>query len=416
MRLRTSATVVAAAALLVAGPATGVASATPAEAGAGPLAVQSLPPGGGRLFDSVALDDHTLWAGGLRATPSADGRTADETPLLLSRDDRDGRGWQEVPLPPASGADNGQGDNEINSIAPVPGSRGHEAWVVGLADLSMGDGLPGHGAPGPILADHWNGSTWQSLPVPLPAGSEFGGLTTVSAVASDDVWAVGWAQILDSYTPNPDKPGGGWIEDHMEALAVHWDGHAWTRVTMPDERSFLPNTMTALGPDDVWVAGYDSQNDVPQIRHWDGRAWTAEALPATGLAGEVYQIGADASGALWAVGRTVLTDTDTGHALVLRRTGGRWQQVRMPDWAGQLNSFAVTPRGITAAGNDPRTGTGYAIRLDGAGRQRLPLPATDGPVLLGGVSYSARQGLVLVGDTEPAGDPGAPTPLVIAGP
>ncbi|WP_159011627.1 hypothetical protein [Streptomyces sp. NRRL F-5123] len=405
MRTSAAAAVVAAAALIATGSLTGTASA----AGGGvqaTLTPQSVPAGPGRLFTTTQIDAHVTWAGGLRSQMV--GKAQETTPLLLSRDDRNGSGWQEVPLPAYGG------DNEVNSIATVPGSGGRDTWVVGLADSSQGDGLPGRGNPGPILAMHWDGTSWQSLPAPLPADSEFGGFTQVGAVAADDVWAVGWAQVLDSATPNPDKPGGYIIEDHFEALAEHWDGHTWTRVAMPDADNFVPNRM-AVGPDgDLWAAGYDGQNDVPVVQHWNGQAWKAETLPATGLAGEIYAIGVDASGTPWAMGRTVLTETDTGHALVLRKTGGVWRKVQVPASAGQIQALAFTPQGVTVTGNQVGAPDAYAMAYDGKGWRKLALPKEDGTILLSGASYSPGQGLTLVGDVEPTADPLNPTLLVLS--
>lgn len=406
MRMRTTAVLAAAVALIATGQAYGVASAAVTGTDGGALTAQPLPPGTGRLFDTVQVDAHTTWAGGMWQT-SPDGKAARDTPLLLSRDDRDGRGWQQVPLPAAGGS------NEINAFAVVPGSGGRDAWAVGLADSSLGDGLPGHGAPGPILADHWDGTSWQALPVPLPEKSEFGGLTGISATAPDDVWAVGWAQILDSYTPNPNKPGGGYIEDHFETLVEHWDGQRWQRVAAPDPMSYLPDAVVAAGPDDVWTAGYDGLHDVPVVQHWDGSAWTTATLPRAGEAGEIYAMAVDASGGLWAVGRTVLGATDPGHALVLHQVAGHWTKVQVPPTAGQLNSLAITPGGITAAGDDPGGRGGYAMRFDGTGWQRLALPAADGVIALLGIAYGPEQGLVVVGDTEPAGGPLDAKPLVL---
>ncbi|MFI1091642.1 hypothetical protein [Streptomyces sp. NPDC020917] len=403
MRVRTSAAVAAAATLLAIGTAT-VAGAAPARAG-GSLTAQPVPPGAGRLFSSAQIDAHTTWAAGMWTRMN--GKAEVDTPMLLSRDDRDGTGWHEVRLPAYDG-----GSNEINSVAAVPG-RAHQAWAVGLADSSQGDGLPGRGTPGPMIADRWDGHAWQSFPVPLPDRSEFGGLTQVGAAAPDDVWAVGWAQILDSATPIPGKPGGYQVEDHFEALAEHWDGHAWTRIAMPDQQSFLPNRMAVGGPDDIWAAGYDGQNDVPEIQHWNGRAWTVETLPSTGLAGEFYAVGVDASGTPWAVGRTVLTETDTGHPLVLRKTGGQWRSVRVPGVKGQLGALAFTPDGVAVAGGQVDGPASFALRYDGVRWHELALPAGSGPLQLNGMSYGAAHGLTVVGDVaSPAGPAGA-VPLVL---
>lgn len=417
MRMRTSAAAVAAAATLVAlGAATGPASAAPysppspaALPVAGPLAVQPVPAGAGRLYDVERIDSHVTFAGG--RTQQSVGKGSSTAPLVLRKDDRDGKGWQAMALPALPDGDHG---NEVNDVAAVPGTAG-EAWAVGLESSPAGCAMPGADPCGPVLADHWDGTSWRSLPVPMPADAEFGGLSQVSAAGPGDVWAVGWAQILDSAAPTPGKPGGWTVEDHMEALVVHWDGRAWSRVDVPGAADFLPTSIAVRGPRDVWTAGWDSQ-DTPVVQHWNGRAWTTERLPATGLAGEVYGLGFDAAGTPWAVGRTVLTDEDAGHALVLRKVGGSWRKVPVPAGAGPLDGLASTPGGIAVEGNTQGARDGYAMRLDAAGWHQVALPAANGLVSLAGVTYGPGQGLTLVGDLEPDGDPfsDATTPLVVS--
>lgn len=405
MRSSASAAVVAAAALMAAGVLTGTASATPG----GPLTVQPVPAGAGRLYDVERIDAHTVFAGG-QTQHLVGGKALSTAPLLLRKDDRDGKGWQAMPLPPQP---DGAPANEVNDIAAVPGTAG-EAWAVGLQSSSGQCAMPGQAPCGPVLADHWDGTSWQAEPVPMPANSEFGGLSQAAASGPDDVWAVGWAQILDSATPNPAKPGGWIVEDHMEALLVHWDGHAWSRVAVPDQQAYLPTSVAVHGRD-VYTAGWGG-DDVPVVQHWNGRAWTAERLPATGLAGEIYGLGVDADGTPWAVGRAVLAEDDPGHALVLRKVGGVWRKVRVPLAAGPLDGFAFTPGGITAEGSAVGARDGYAIRLDAAGWHQVALPATDGLTSLAGVGYDPRHGLTLVGDLERDGDPfsDGTTPLVLS--
>ena len=58
---------------------------------------------------------------------------------------------------------------------------------------------------------HWNGAAWQ--PVAAPEGaSGTGALYAVTALAPDDVWAVGFEATSDGDT---------------NALTIHWDGDAW---------------------------------------------------------------------------------------------------------------------------------------------------------------------------------------------
>ncbi|MFI0717865.1 hypothetical protein [Streptomyces sp. NPDC021224] len=408
MRTSASAALVAAAALIATGGLTGTATA----AGGGPLTAQPVPPGSGSLYDVTQVGDHVTYAGGL--SQQADGtKVVRQSPLLLRKDDRDGKGWQAVPLP-SEGV--GVSQNEINSVAAVPGAAG-QAWAVGLEGRSSTNcGFPpGYEVCGPILADRFDGTSWHAEPVPTPANSEGGGLTQVVAAGPSDVWATGWLQIFDSATPTPGKPGGWTVEDHMEALVVHWDGHAWTRVTVPDQLTYLPNALAVSGHD-VYTAGWGG-DDVPVVQHWNGRAWSTEKLPDPAYGGEVYGLGVDASGSVWAVGRTLLTEDDRGHALLLRKTGGVWRQVAVPADAGQLNDLAFTPGGVTVTGSVVGGRDGYAMRSDANGWHRLALPAAPagGLITADGVSYGP-QGLTVVGHQEGPDGPFAEdaVPLVLA--
>ncbi len=69
---------------------------------------------------------------------------------------------------------------------------------------------------------HWDGVAWTH--VPSPAGGE-----AISARSGNDVWAAG-------------------------SVVQHWDGTNWQIV--PGQRSTSINHISALGPADVWTAGY----------------------------------------------------------------------------------------------------------------------------------------------------------------
>ena len=338
-----------------------------------------LPPGGGTLLGGVSAGPHTTWAYGVRVTPEPGGKGEVDSPLLLSRDD--GHGWQEVRLPAIDGA------SRINS-ASVVGGDPDDGWVVGDQVASLGG----------VLTEHWDGAAWRIVTAPLPDAARGGGLLSVSARAADDVWATGWAEITDSETPTPGKPGGTTVVSHFEALVEHWDGASWRQVAVPGAADVSTAGVVALGAHDVWIGGY-SGGDQPLVLHWNGHGWTSAALPSTGLYGEVNQLGTDGAGHLWATGRTLLTPDDRGHALVLRRTGGRWRQVDVPADAGRLYGFAATPGGITAVGDTS------ALRWEGGHWASLPLPAAPGGASfwLDAAVATGPRPLPLLGGALPAG-------------
>ena len=102
-------------------------------------------------------------------------------------------------------------------------------------------------------------------------------LVQVEALASDNVWAVGFTITSDFA--------------HYDTLILHWDGLAWSIVPSPNT-SHPCNTLTgifAVGPNDIWAVGYsglpDSAGGSQALAlHWDGGSWTvvSTAQPSTG--------------------------------------------------------------------------------------------------------------------------------------
>ena len=73
--------------------------------------------------------------------------------------------------------------------------------------------------PVQTLVEHWNGSAWSVVPSPNAPGTRSNSLVSVSAVAANDVWAVGYSLIGFTH----------------QTLIEHWDGSSWTwcRVRTP---------------------------------------------------------------------------------------------------------------------------------------------------------------------------------------
>src|SRR5579864_5164851 len=67
----------------------------------------------------------------------------------------------------------------------VGASSASDVWAVGENDADRET----------PYAQHWNGSSWSSVPIPLPGPSSDildGGLFGVSALSASKAWAVGW--------------------------------------------------------------------------------------------------------------------------------------------------------------------------------------------------------------------------------
>ncbi|XVQ10942.1 WD40/YVTN/BNR-like repeat-containing protein [Spirillospora sp. CA-255316] len=156
---------------------------------------------------------------------------------------------------------------------------GEEAWAVGHGLLR---GRP----PGPV-ALHWHGEAWHTTETP-PVTK--GRLLAVSAAAAGDVWAVGaadrtglvlhydgrsWTRIPTPTTRFPLTDVVAVAQDDAWAVGrdrvLRWNGRKWRKVDAPVTAA---NTVTALSPDDVWVAGGRGE-----LAHFDGHRWSRAASP-----------------------------------------------------------------------------------------------------------------------------------------
>ena len=137
----------------------------------------------------------------------------------------------------------GSSYSSLNSITAI---SANDIWAVGFA------GFPPHTPERHTLTEHWNGAGWRIVPSPNP-GNQKNELFGVSAVSRNDVWAVG-----DAFSGASGQMGGG--------LTLHWDGVCWRPIPNPANASTLFGT-TALGTTDVWAVGTTNL-------HWNGARWS----------------------------------------------------------------------------------------------------------------------------------------------
>ena len=124
----------------------------------------------------------------------------------------------------------------LNAVTAV---AANDIWAVGEVQSLTGPyGLS-------TLIEHWNGSSWSIVPSPTPTGT----LPTLTAVAhrgSNDVYAVGWDQ-------HPDGTGVA------EGLILRWNGSTWSQDTDPLGYTLSPlyAAATVSGATQEWAAGFD---------------------------------------------------------------------------------------------------------------------------------------------------------------
>jgi len=220
-------------------------------------------------------------------------------------------------------------DNELLGITAV---ADNDVWAVGWSQQP--------GAPPYIkrtLIEHFDGTGWTIVPSPNPLNDTLSQLHSVSAASAHDVWAVGG-------TNNGTLPS--------RTLIQHWNGAQWSIVPSPspDDQVNELRGVAALAANDVWAVGYSfgtqSQTNIDTlVLHWDGLHWSEVASPnVLGVANQLFGIAAISTNDIWAVGYA------GGAPLAMRWNGSAWNMVPVARDAGSSSDYLVAVSG--AASND----------------------------------------------------------------
>jgi len=207
----------------------------------------------------------------------------------------------------------------------------NDVWAVGqrFVTNSVAD-------PTLALIAHWDGSAWAIVPGADQHGRG-ASLAAVDAVSRDDVWAVGKYESTSS------------PQSREDPLIQHWDGHAWRVVPVPaigqDQSPEVPRglvSLSAASPTDIWALGYygDNTSGATVSRdafiHWDGRSWKLVSSPrypqTTGIS-SMEDVSAVSANAAWAVGGTLIgfgEHSGAGSSLLERWDGRAWSRVPSP--------------------------------------------------------------------------------------
>ena len=339
------------------------------------------------VLQGVAADSASdVWAVGAQTS-----RAGVTQPLI---EHWNGSAWSVATLPSV-----GSLGGELTGVAAIaPG----DVWAVGYTYMAGGQSAPSTQQP---LALHWNGSQWQSAAVPSPSTGSFEPLNAVTAIATNDVWAVGsdsgantsliehfdgkvwkvvtaptavnggaltgvaaaasgdvWAVGTGSGTV---RQSGGGCGVAGGAVIEHWNGSRWSDVTPPTVSggSGIPYSLAsvaAASAHDVWAVGNVSAylSDLsgaytPVILHWDGTSWTATQAPTAPTTEGLVGVAA-AGGTVWTVGQHEGRNGPAA-SLIAQETGGVWSLVPSASPGTLRNSLAgvaaITPNDAWAVGN-----------------------------------------------------------------
>lgn len=209
--------------------------------------------------------------------------------------------------------------NNLNAVAALSTS---DAWAVGYQhDNNLNDSR--------TLTMHWNGTSWSVVPSPNPGstvgcmnGNTGNVLSSIAAISSTDVWAVGFSFSCQS---------------DLRPLTIHWDGTRWKNVPNPklrtNDNSAL-NGVVALASNNVYAVGYQPASNgavLTLIEHWDGTAWSVMPSPSPTTGNVLSAVSANSATDIWAVGTKTDIATTSIQTLVQHFDGTSWKIVASPN-------------------------------------------------------------------------------------
>jgi hypothetical protein len=260
-------------------------------------------------------------------------------------------------------------------LAAVDAVRVNDVWAVG--QRSKADRVR-------TLVEHWDGAAWSVVRSPNPG--EFSELFDVSAVAADDIWAVGdadgsvltehWDGRAWSIVPAPfngeldgviaETPtfalAVGFVSGRHRSrpLALRWTGSGWVSVPTDLRGTPQPQALAAIdasGTSDAWGVG-DSAPSFPMsplAQHWNGTRFSTVQTQASGDDIDVLNgVSAVSADDAWAVGESTNITVHTSTPSLIEHWNGRaWRIVPSPDrpWPG-FDHFYTHLESVDAVNGD----------------------------------------------------------------
>ena len=224
---------------------------------------------------------------------------------------------------------------QANSLASVSAVADDDVWTVGWG---WNQSLNAYRT----VIEHWNGGRWSLVTSPN-ATNGYNLLNGVAAVASNDVWAVGQAANGSTYS----------------TLVEHWNGSVWSIVTSPNTPglSNILEAITVISANDIWAVGYSQDsnfNTFTLTLHWDGSAWSI--IPSPILDHDIlFGVDALASNDVWAVGRNRPGGYGDDRTLIIHWDGRNWSIIPSPSGIGDNVLFgvaAIASNDVWAVGNE----------------------------------------------------------------
>jgi hypothetical protein len=241
-------------------------------------------------------------------------------------------------------------------------------------------------------AEHWNGTSWSQIPAP-DVGTGANQLNGVDALASNNVWAVGYSTS----------------SGRQKTLIERWNGTQWRVVTSPNAGTSGDNVLTsvdALSSTNAWAVGSSrtATSRKSLIQRWNGTSWTIVSSPNPGTLGNsLLGVEASAPNDIWAVG---WKNSGNGlQSLLLHYDGAGWKEAAGVPKVGTGDNVLT---GISVVSSDDVWATGYyvdgtqyktlTLHYNGTTWSHLPSAnGADGTSILTGVDASSPTNAWAVG-------------------
>ena len=205
-----------------------------------------------------------------------------------------------------------------------------------IYDLSFSSPTDGWAVGAGAQVLRWGGKAWlEVLPYHGP-GEGPGGSTQVlygvDATSTQDAWMVGSMKGMDGIT----RP-----------YALQWNGTDLVEQNEFPECNCGLNAVLNLGKDNVMAVG---RSDMGAIAlQWDGSAWSLISIQG---ADNLYALTQFADGTVWAAGIEVARDRSDTRGALFRWNDTVWQRYALPPLTGGVYALSVPLTGEVILGGD----------------------------------------------------------------
>ncbi len=244
-----------------------------------------------------------------------------------------GKKWFLVPAPTPGGTVM----DDVNTLNDVACTSARSCWAAG----SYGSMIETSNSESELMLNqalHWDGKKWSLISTPQPGGTAINhanSLESVRCTAPKDCWAAGTFGRLR-----------GLNKTTLTSEMLHWNGSKWATVTVPSPGGTSKGSVTELislsctSAANCWATGVAGRFGPTKLRildlalHWNGRKWLRVATPGASksdsLDSLIFVTCVSASDC-WAVGGVV---SMSNLNQILHWNGAKWSRVKAPNPAG----------------------------------------------------------------------------------